>query len=138
MIDQNVALATSIGFQVTQEDLHNIDVDVVIAEATDFEVTEGDMTHIDQSTTEEEIAEMAMAVDLEDEQHIDPFDNMEDDFAAWADLNESYDAFIQEQQQIVDQRRYQNRDRHTDDKQNGKHQKEIRTTTTSRIRTRTR
>ena len=93
MIDKNVALAAAVDFELTDKDLRNIDVDVAIAEAAEFEVTEGECG--DQSITEEEIAEMAMAVDLEDKQHIDPFDDMEDDFAAWADLNESYDAFIQ-------------------------------------------
>ena len=108
MIDQNVALAAAIDFELTDEDLRNINVDVAIAEAAEFEVTEGECG--DQSITEEEIAEMAMAVDLEDEQHIDPFDYMEDAFAGWAEINESYNAFIQEQQQIVDQRRQAARD----------------------------
>ena len=107
MIDQNVALAAAIDFELTDEDLRNIDVDVAIAEAAEFEVTEGECG--DQSITEEEIAEMAMA-DLEDEQNIDPFVYMEDGGVGWAEINESYNAFIQEQQQIVDQRRQAARD----------------------------
>ena len=103
-IDQNVALATAINFELTDEDLRNIHVDVEIAEVAAFYVTEGECG--DQSITEEEIAEMAMA-DLEDEQNIDSFLYMEDGGVGWAELNEiynaelneSYDAFIQEHQQ---------------------------------------
>ena len=103
-IDQNVALATAIDFELTDKDLRNIDVDVAIAEAAVFEITEGECG--DQSITEEEIAKMAMA-DLEDEQNIDPFVYMEDGGVGWADIietynaerRESYDAFIQEQHQ---------------------------------------
>ena len=103
-IDQNVALATAINFELTDEDLRNINVDVEIAEVAAFYVTEGECG--DQSITEEEIAEMAMAAE-EDEQNIDPFVYMEDGGAGWADIietynierRESYDAFIQEQHQ---------------------------------------
>ena len=61
-----------------------------------------------------------MTVDLADEQQIDPFDDTEDDFTAWAEyLNESHGMYIKSiEQKIVDQRRHQNRDRHTDDEQN--------------------
>jgi len=104
-IDQNVALATAINFELTDEDLRNINVDVEIAEVAAFYVTEGECG--DQSITEEEIAEMAMAAE-EDEQNIDPSVYMEDGVsAAWADIietynierREDYDAFIQEQHQ---------------------------------------
>ena len=108
MIDQNVALAAAIDFELTDEDFRNIDVDVAITEAAEFEVTKGECG--DQSITEEEeIADMAMA-DLEDEQNIDPFVYMEDGGVGWAEINESYNTFIQEQQQIVDQRRQAARD----------------------------
>ena len=59
--DQNVELATAINNEPTDKDLHNIDVDVEIAEAAAFDVTKSDMTHVDQTTTEEAIAEMAIA-----------------------------------------------------------------------------
>ena len=104
-IDQNVALATAIDFELTDEDLRNIDIDVAIAEAAAFEITEEECG--DQSITEEEIAEMAMAAE-EDEQNIDPSVYMEDGVSAgWADIietynierREDYDAFIQEQHQ---------------------------------------
>ena len=100
-----MGLATAINFELTDEDLRNIDVDVEIAEVAAFYVTEGECG--DQSITEEEIAEMAMA-DLEDEQNIDPSVYMEDGVSAgWADIietynierREDYDAFIQEQHQ---------------------------------------
>ena len=45
--DQNVELATAIDVELTDKDLHNIDVDVAIEEAAAFDVTEGDMTRID-------------------------------------------------------------------------------------------
>ena len=104
-IDQNVALAIAIDFELTDEDLRNIDVDVAIAEAAAFEIAEGECG--DQSITEEEIAEMAMAAE-EDEQNIDPSVYMEDGVSAgWADIietynierREDYDAFIKEQHQ---------------------------------------
>ena len=103
-IDQNVGLATAINFELTDKDIRNIDVDVEIAEVAAFYVTEGECG--DQSITEEEIAKIAMA-DLEDEQNIDSFLYMEDDGVGWAELNEiynaelneGYDTFIQEHQQ---------------------------------------
>ena len=41
-IDQNVGLATAINFELTDEDLRNINVDVEIAEVAAFYVTEGE------------------------------------------------------------------------------------------------
>ena len=79
MVDQSVALENAINFQVTKEDLETIDVDVAVAEAARFLVTKGDLTRIDQSPTQEQRAEIAMSVDLADEQHIDPCDNLEDE-----------------------------------------------------------
>jgi len=124
MVDQSVALKTAINFQVTQEDSDTIDVDVAVAEAARFPVTKGDLTRIDQIPTEEQRAKIAMSVELADEQHIDPCDNLEDEQRAWAeDLIESHDVYLRNsEQQIVDQHRHQNRDHHTDDEQNGDQQ----------------
>ena len=55
-----------------------------------------------------------------DLQHVDPCDELEDERRAWAeDLIESHDVYLRNsKQQIVDQHRHQNRDHHTDNKQN--------------------